>query len=91
MASKCLSQRHAFSSAKIQNKNVVCKFFLKIGTTRLFFNTFREVVFQKNRQNEQNERMVGVGWSVGLGVRVSVEPTPNPAHFLCLSMFQMVG
>ena len=43
LASKCLSQRHAFSSAKIQNKNAVCKFFPQIGTTKLFFNTFLSV------------------------------------------------
>jgi hypothetical protein len=36
-----------FQFAKIQNKNAVCKFFLKIGTTKLFFNTFRGVDFEK--------------------------------------------
>ena len=35
-------------------------------------------------------RRVGFGWSVGLGVRVSAEPTPNPVHSLCLSMFQLI-
>ena len=38
----------------------------------------------------KNGRRVGVWLSVGLGVRVSVEPTPNPAESFCLSMFQLI-
>ena len=77
----------AFSNAKIQNKNAVCKFFPKIGTTKLFFNTFLSVFGKKGK----NMRRVGVGWHVGLGVRVSFQTTPTPAHILCLSMSQLIG
>ena len=34
---------------------------------------------------------MGIRVSVWLGVRVSAEPTPNPLHSLCLSMFQLIG